>query len=504
MMSNRFMTTVAISFSLLLCGCGMVSGIGMSPVEKLKAAFPIPPETQAALDAVAEMAEIDGTLRDRLDKKIARRTEQCIGKYRPSWYVSVESVRRALNADACFEKVDKGLVKWAGIIQIGVLTAIKSKALNADVAPETITVSDPLMFVYPATAAGVAILNSSKAYELIDLETGKSILRKPLDGSWRALISPNGQVIVRNVGKKLEFTSRQGSVLLTLDAADSNPHLFHWLDHRTAVWSGGGKGTSFFDLENGVELSLEGFGKTQRGFPIPGEPDTYALLRVTKANVTKIKIERDTSMVSVRIVSEHAPISTSQYPSWNGITPISVDGKTIAHFSSDSLKFVNLGESPIDVHTISIAPWTMFQITPAGEPGSFLVYGGASSRENAQMQSWAMVSIPNKTIAKINQEAGYEFAFAPVPGRYLMYGLHTKTISLMKSPPMGEMAPIEDFQERVSKIVAMVNEPYEARERQVRGKANAERFMAFCNTPARQDLCVMIEQKPLKERKSRR
>lgn len=203
MKTSLILTTCA--FVAVLSGCARIEEAAMPVAAKVNAAYPFPPEVQAArerlLGLLADDAKQADTVRGQMDSRTTLRALSCSQQVSISRLASVASVR-ALGLDqACFQTQDLAMQAFLGVRTIGQLMSrpplrpLKQVGLSSPLPKGTLGSINYGTF---ASNAGVAVLRDVTGdATVVELPSGAVIAKLPrmMTSSWASHLSPNGRVL---------------------------------------------------------------------------------------------------------------------------------------------------------------------------------------------------------------------------------------------------------------------------------------------------------------------
>ncbi len=181
-----------------LTGCNFSSAFLFTPEDKINAAFQVSEAAsngKAAVLALAPYAQRK-EIETQFNTRLKLRALNCAKGYSPSWYSSSEEIRKKLEGQSCFAEADNEISRWLGIRRVGLILAKPAlKSVPAD--PPSFIVADGNIKTaqFPANA-GVALLETQQAIEVVDFETMKLIFREARGSTAIGSPSPNGRLFI--------------------------------------------------------------------------------------------------------------------------------------------------------------------------------------------------------------------------------------------------------------------------------------------------------------------
>lgn len=203
-----------IVLALALPGCDLVGAGFMEPVDKIKAAFPVPQDVQdAQLKLFAQLEqEPAGPAALRLDyeQRLRARALSCSSVAPPHRFDSVADVRGNAGVASCVAAQDAALHEWLGLQRLRVtmeqvaLVPLAPLPGQVSIAPQP----EPIAQVIAARSANVAALQGTQGrFTTIALPSGKTLHSGVAPGAQqrRASLSPNGRVLALPDGAGLRM-----------------------------------------------------------------------------------------------------------------------------------------------------------------------------------------------------------------------------------------------------------------------------------------------------------
>lgn len=402
---NRNNVTVLAAVALVLSGCDL----RLSPEEKINAAFPQLEAVTNAKTAVLEMAgpaklkEIEA----QLASKMKIRALNCAKGYDPSWYSTVGLVREKIQASTCFNEADNDMARWLGIQRVGLTLAAPATAATAKgKAPDFIVTEGQIQWVRFASRANVAFVDAGTDFEVYNTETGRLMHKESKGATYMGRISPDGRMFTAGDNGKLRIKSAvNGTVLLELAGVSATA--FHWLDNRTAVYTGSSSGSKsfFIDFTTGAEVPVRAFDRDSitMATPVKDEPDNYVLFSSNR--VAKVSLSRSREKPEVRLLAEKTPQAMGQSYSMGwalGNAFLTPDNATAISYIGNLL-VVSL--VTLEPEQISFAPWRVQSMTPTSDPDAFILTGSTPGPGNEIDSRRAyLFSMANRTLTLIERE----------------------------------------------------------------------------------------------------
>lgn len=455
----------------VLSGCGM-NTLRLSPEEKINAAYPI---SESLSKSVASLltsvkSEKRGDVQSKLDDQLKRRVTVCAKGFSPSWYSTIESVRKALNAEACFTEFDARLAQWVGIRRAGVALAAPAAVQPATKLTTSITTTDPIRWLHVAQKAGLVLVDSNERIEIVNLETGKPVYKESKKVNESGVLSPNGRLFFRRDGAKLVIKSAEnGEVFFELPAPLEGTNDFMWVDERTAIRKDKGR-SIFMDFTSGTDVPIDDFkGEVRKVVAIPDQADTYVLMGPYR--VARVTLDR--SNQAVRIIAEKT-VSAFDMMNWGFQSVVTEDASEVIQ-SQGFGGLHTMSMATLETGVATFAPFTIYKVTPTADPDQLLLLIGAVGSDSGT--SLIMYSRGTLNTARVASDADSEsahkydqYAYAPSLKQNIIYS--GNTIKLVDSIPVKETIPLAILKDDIAKTIQRATA---AREYAVAHRTDADR-----------------------------
>lgn len=307
--------------------------------------------------------------------------------------------------------------------------------------PPAITSDSNIMTVRFAAKAGVALIQTSQAVELVDLGTSKQIFRYQVAPGQPGSLSPNGRLFTSNDNGHLSIRDSQTGIAIA-NIPSVWPWEFHWLDDRTAFYNDQKHTTYFIDFSSGktIATGLLNFGIFQSAL-IPGQPNQYAILTPNK--VFQFELIRNKPVPELKLLAE----KVVRLPGLSSGSSTTSDGK---YFFSTSSHLSLLNLNSLESEEISLEPF-YFQTgmaTPAAD--EIIVTGFIQPHDGSEPQEY-LYSINKHSLAQIKRDTQSNLPrrtyISPLRKLGIIGG---NQITLMESPQMTEITPLADFKKKVA------------------------------------------------------
>ncbi|MDP2028069.1 MAG: hypothetical protein Q8K12_00310 [Thiobacillus sp.] len=438
-----------VILALFLFGFNFASILKLAPEDKINSAIPVSDAVLTAEKNVIKQAS--GSKRSELEEQLANRLKlralSCAKGYSPSWLTSREEVRENLDDHSCFIDADKEIARWLGIIRAGLVLAEPPLRPIPAKSPEYIVADGSILNARFAEKAGVALIETSQAVEVIDFEGNKPIFKETRESSMLGSLSPNGRLFTVNEGNRLKIReSESGNVIAEIPAVRANQ--FFWIDERTGFYSSSNSGQVFLvDFLSGKEIQVDAVNRgTQFVAKVPGNENRFVLFSYN--SVTKIELVRTRTEPDVRLVDDKQLKSVY----WSGnVFNLTTDGGKAFSFSSAGLTFVSLDS--LEVETIAFEPFYIRFASATPDPNKLLL-AGFTRTLMGQREKYFLFSISNQILMPINAPAN-QSRFVYMPSIRKQASISESKIATMAEMPTQGAIPLSQF---VSDALQEVNQ----------------------------------------------
>jgi hypothetical protein len=425
--------------SVCLAGCDVKQALMFTAEDRVNAAFPVPESVRNTRASLIELAA-DGQRKDidiKLNTRLRLRALGCAKSYSPAWLTSPDDIRSNIGEPACFTQADEEIARWLSLRRIGLIMAQPALKPVPAKAPAFIMADDFIESAQFAANAGVALLTTPKAIELVDLETSKQIFREAKSSATSGSLSPNGRLFTTGEGDNLKIRDAQsGAVLAELKSV--RYFEFHWVDERTAFYNKSDSSKAvLIDLVSGSEIPLSVTnGGVQRVVPVPKSSNQYVLLAWQA--VAKIEVMRDKPNPEVKLLAEKQISSMSWALNTSGLT---ADGSRYFGINR-SLSVVSLDS--LEVETIPFEPFNLQGAQPTPDADKLLIVGfvqpprGDGSRD-------LLYSITNRTVMPIDRAQQPSQRILYIPSLHKQAVINVSKIAVLDDLPTTEATALPKF-----------------------------------------------------------
>lgn len=380
-----------------LSGCNFSDTFWFSPEDKINAAFPVSKAVSNYKEAVFAIipASQRKDIEAQFNARLKLRALNCAKDYSPSWYTSMEEVKKTLEGQSCFSEFDNEISKWLGLRRVGlILTKPTLKPIPAN--PPSFIVADEIIQAarFPANA-GLALLETQQAIEVVDFETMNPIFREARGSTTIGSPSPNGRLFTTSDGDRLRIREvDSGNNIIEIPSVRARD--FHWLDDRTALYKRSDSGKAFLvDFSNGKELSVKMLiGDVQRAIRAPGTEDHYILF--SSRGVTKIEFLRDKLDPELKLLAEK-PIKNIN---WNlNTSETTADGARYFN-ANHNLTLISL--ESLEIESIKLEPFNLQTGSPTSDPDKIIFTGYVNNQKGSDQRDF-IYSTVNHTLTPIDR-----------------------------------------------------------------------------------------------------
>jgi hypothetical protein len=266
--------------AVLVLGLGSLAVSRLSPVGRVSAAFPLPPQLIAtrndALIALPWSRKLPFLL--ELHRRMERRALTCTKDQLPSWAAPLDEVINNMPNPNCFIDVDKDLSRWVGFVRLGPMLRQPPLRPVPAAAAKRLTDKTILQGAHFPARAGVVLLEKAEEVLVVEIATNKSLLSIKKGQSWVGRLSPNGRVFL--------LEDWRGSHAVETETGETVAELpgvyrrnFFWIDERMAVLGPrNDESAVVLDFDTGRELPLPGQTRPIEAVaPVPDAPDQFVV-----------------------------------------------------------------------------------------------------------------------------------------------------------------------------------------------------------------------------------
>ncbi len=436
--------------ALLLSAC---NGVGKSPEERINAAIPPSDEVVAAktkLDALAKAQSADlKAVDDEYQSRLKVRALECARGYEPTMWSDDDSVREALSDKECFTSADAKLRGWLGMRRMALLLAAPPLRPVPAKAPARITTAGNIQEVNFADQAGIALVQLSKQYQVIDIGSNEVVHQGA--ASLAIAPSPNGRLFLVNDGDNVEVHEAEtGETLTTFPGVRITE--FHWIGNAGAIYQPpvsadrSRLGPVFLDLVSGKEtrIPMNAHG-VDRVLPLAGNPSRYAVLSWTRIGVLQLQPGAHGSQM--QLLSEHV---SSVGGGWDRSSASTADGRTFFG-TAESLKLLSL--ESLQTRTVTLLPLRLVAAVATPNPDQVLMRGFFKNAPGTGSALY-MYSFSQRTLATVQQDQLLSTRILYIPSLRKNAVIDGARIVLVDSVPTSDPVEANQFLELRSQALA--------------------------------------------------
>ncbi|MDQ3038761.1 MAG: hypothetical protein M3R16_03005 [Pseudomonadota bacterium] len=422
-----------------------MSQMGASSEDRITAAVPVAAETLAAKQAHDDLAKSLGVdtagMEAEYRSQLKVRALECAHGYTPSALSGEEDIRKALVDKDCFTQADAALLKWIGLRRIGLLLAAAPLRPIPGKAPAMLLAADYISEISFAERAGVALLQSSKAYHVVDMTTGQAIRTAPVQsGSPITSLSPNGRLFVAGSGGAATVhESETGTVLATLPGVSS--WQLYWVGDVGAIYPAGqGAELNFIDFTSGRESKIPMMvGNLDKIVALPGPARRYAVLGWGRHGV--VELQPTPQGWNAVLVSE----SKSATGGWARNTSGLTSDQKYLYGTSSKLQLLELAS--MKLHTVTFDPMYVQHIAATPDPDHLVVSGFFKGAPGLGPKQF-VYSISRRTLAEVNADTLLSTRFLYIPTLRKNAIVDRGKIVIVDAIPAAAPAPMSEQLER--------------------------------------------------------
>lgn len=438
----------------------------LAPEAKLTRAFPPPPEMQARWQRVDALARDAGNagLAAQMEIRMRQRSLACSPGYLPAWYERIETVRQRVANPTCFAAQDRKIERWLALLEVGAMLRLEPlRAIPAQF-PEALQGDAPLVDAVFAERAGIALLQTRRSLQVIDVGRDQALYREPSDGQLRVgSLSENGRLFVSYGSKSLRIREAEtGRTVAQIHGA--YPNSFIWLDGQTALFQGRSH-TQFIDFSQGRIIDTELYRQPERAAPVPGKPDHYVAFG--RGGAVELALEQRTSVPKVRVVrlQDSRNTAAAALDSEPDGGAFSLDGtQYLSPLRPNNLAVFSIGELKNEV--IETGPFKALKVIPTADPDKLLFGGSPLPFSQATVRAFVLDTALQR-LAPVTEElnlAGLSY----VRPLGVFGAIDASRYRLIKTLPVGEEVDLvtwrdglvqEALQRRVEQIAAQGSAP---------------------------------------------
>ena len=394
----KFATTMGVACCLMaaLAGCQRLTG---SAEDRIDAARPVSDaarEAKLAFDELAKQQSADiGKTNNEYRDRLKVRALECAHGYTPSAMASDEAIREALTDKACFDQFDESLVQWIGIRHVGLLLAAPPlRAIPAK--PASLLVADDfIQEANFAARAGIAVLQSGKRYQVLDVADGKVIhSRAKSSGTPVGSLSPNGRLLVSAEDRDAVVREAEtGKALIRF--ADVHSYAFFWVGDVGAVYvPDSEREPVFLDFATGLTTRIPlGMPNVEQVAPALGGDSRFAVLGFNRIGVIDL-----VASPQGRVARLSQETRLSEGGGWaRNTSGLTADGATFFG-TGQYLRVMNM--KSMQMRSVAFDPLRLQSATATADPDRLYLTGFFRDAPGASGES-VLYSLSRQTLAPV-------------------------------------------------------------------------------------------------------
>lgn len=378
---------------ITLAGCEFVL---LDAEGKINAAVPLPQEvqiTKAELLAKAP-AEQRKKIENEFASKLKLRALTCAKGYTPSRFASIEKVQKELSDRSCFTEEDVGIARWIGMRRVAVILAESPLKPLSVTAPKFIVGDAFIQGVQFAQQAGVVLLETMKSFQVLELESGKTIFKQPKLDSQMGVLSPNGRLFTTGVVGRLSIRSAENGAVI-LEVPKARAHSFRWVDDKTALYNTDDSNKLMLvDFVGGSEALVSEIQGPHGGI-VPATEANGEFIVGTYRTVVKAAIDRTSQGASIRLIDEKPAAGSGWALNTSGLT---ADGK---RWFSGSRELTLTSLATLDQEKISFEPLHLQTAIATPDPDKILLTGFVQGSSSSGIYQF---SFSERTISVVSKD----------------------------------------------------------------------------------------------------
>jgi len=440
-----FLILVLVFFGFIFNGT-----LKLTPEDKINSAIPVSEALMNAETAVFE--RVTGPKSKKLEKELAVRLKlralNCAKGYSPSWLTGKEEIRKNVQDRSCFINTDKEIAKWLGMVRAGLILAEPPLRPLPGKAPNFIVADGNILSARFAAKAGVALIDTGLATQVVDFEGSKPLFKEARESSMLGALSPNGRLFTVGEGNRLKIReSETGNVIAEIPSVRANQ--FFWVDDRTAFYSTSDMSKVYLvDFSTGKEIPVDVVGRgMQFATKVPDEDNQYVLFSYQA--VTKIELDRNKAEPDVRLVDEK-PVKNISWSN-NFSSNLTADGRKVFS-SSPSLVLVTLDS--LQVETLPLEPFYIQFCNATPDPDKLILFGYTRTA-TGQSGKYYLFSIGKQTLMPVETMAERMSRYVYIPSIRQQAQVIGNKIAMVDAIPSSGEIPLSQF---VSDALQAVNQ----------------------------------------------
>lgn len=421
--------------------------------DRINAAIPLSSTAQTALELLRRVATDHSqlaVLEEQLHTKLRLRALQCGQNYTLAESASTEDIRREHGGDPCFAEFDEDLAEWLGLHSIGFMLALPPLRPMSGPTQQYISGgTGQIRTVHFATRAGVAIIDSLKDTEVVDLQSGAPIFSSVRQAEDQITsLSPNGRIYTAANRAAIRFYDAATGAFITAPRWCSIVGRcgFYWLDERSAMmYSTDTQRSMIFDFRTGTQTPLDtGFEGVARLVRLPASSEFFAL---SNSSMVHFRLTYVNDQPRVQFIKINP---TKLNLLWNEEGGLNANGRVFSALSDGKIHLISMDNLTVDV--IDLGSFFVQQIVPTTDPDKLVVSGYVMGGPNTT-QTY-VVSLSGRTLSELDTTQIRAMRFFYHQGRNALFSLTDSSLELVQKLPTRAAVGVATFVARQNNPVS--------------------------------------------------
>jgi hypothetical protein len=378
---------------LAVAGCSSDLLFTFSVEDKINTS--IPASSVVLISKAALLEQVNGSQKKEIESEYAARMKlralTCGKGASLSMFASKEAIRNQIGNPGCFVTYDTDMERWLGLRRIGIIAAKPPLRTVPLKAPAFILSDAFIQSVRFSDKAGVALLETQKSIQIVDIETSKVIYQEPKTSSQIGQLSENGRLFTLKADARIKVRDAEsGAVLLELPGVTT----FHWLDASSALYTksdGSGKPT-IVDFTSGRDGEAKGLQAAITNVSkVQGHQNQFIV--GSYRSVSKVELVRTGIDLDLKLINEK-PINGGSWAT--NTSGLNADGKLFFD-SNPNLSLLNL--ETLEQEVILFEPFRLQTAVATPDPNQILLTGFGSGSGPATY----LYSLTDKSMSKVDK-----------------------------------------------------------------------------------------------------
>jgi hypothetical protein len=421
--------------------------------DRINAAIPLSAPAQTALELLHRVATDHSqlaVLEDQFHTKLRLRALQCGQNYTLAESASTEDIRREHGGDPCFAEFDEDLAEWLGLHSIGFMLALPPLRPMSGSTQQSISDSTgPIRTVHFAARAGVAIIDSLKDTEVVDLQSGSPIFSSVRQAEDQITsLSPNGRIYTAANRAAVRFYDAATGAFITAPRWCSIVGRcgFYWLDERSAMmYSADTQRSMIFDFRTGTQTPLDtGFEGVARLVRLGASSEFFAL---SNSSIVHFRLTYVNDQPRVEFIKINP---TKLNLLWNEEGGLNANGRVFSALSDGKIYLISTDNLTVDV--IDLGSFFVQEVVPTTDPDKLLASGYVMGGPNTT-QSY-LISMSGRTLSELDTTRIRARRFFYHQGRNALFSLTESSLELAQKLPTQAAVGVANFVARQNNPVS--------------------------------------------------